>query len=337
MKTLNVVRTQDIALFFREFATLFSAGLPIGSCCDVMIENHHNTPLVRVVESIKHDLLSGHLLSIALDKHPSHFNTLSRHLVNIGEQTGKLDLVLEMIASTLENEIAFKIKIKQALFYPVIVLSLAGIISMIMLLFIIPRFAELFQHSFHHLPKLTLFIFNLSLFLRNYFIVMLFALTASGMLLYYYRPAWITFPRFTRLYTQSSLIRFTREFALAHAAGLPLPNAISLATPSQPSLFTQHLSYIASRLQNGDSLYTAMASTHYFPPLLLQLIRIGESSGTLDAMLNKAANLLETAYEHDIQRLAKLAEPLIMLVLGVVIGGLVIGMYLPIFNLGNAI
>lgn len=321
------------AIFFRQFATLMQAGIPIDSCCDILAKNQQKPAMSALIVAIKHDLANGHHLSDCLRRHANYFDHLTCQLIHIGEETGKLETMLLSTANYHENTLLFKKNLYQALFYPCVITATALIIFLAMLIFIIPKFSELFQDSHVPLPYLTLFIFRLSALLRTHGWLILLALTLSAFLFKNHFPA--IYKPYSR---KNNLSRFSRHLALTISAGIPIIQALSIVNVSTSEPYFRHLVLqLQRKINSGLSLYQAMSNEPLFPHLLIQLVKIGEESGQLEAMLSKFADLSEADMSAFLKKLNQLLEPLIMLVLGVLIGGLVIGMYLPVFKLGSTI
>jgi type IV pilus assembly protein PilC len=336
------ITSQDIAVFLRQFSTLLSANIPLLKSCEMM-EKSQNKPAMRLlIYTIKRDILTGNNLLSCLNQHPQHFDTLICQLIHIGEHTGRLDKMLTISADYQENTLAFKRKIQQALFYPCVIFSMAIMMTVGMFIFIIPHFATLFKEANLPLPLLTQAIFYLSTLLREYAWKCLLILVIT--LLFILRSRFTTTIISTiQTYTYSlpiikhyrhtiSLARLSRHLAITLAAGLPITQALSISGQQKPTI-----AKILSHLQAGQQLYAAMAVHTEFPPLMIQMIKIGEESGTLDAMLAKLADFFDADIDQLTTRIGQLLEPLIMVVLGALIGGLVIGLYLPIFTLGSAL
>jgi type IV pilus assembly protein PilC len=339
--------TVDVSLFLRQLATLIYTGVPIIKSCD-LLEKCQQKMLARLmIHHIKRELLSGKTLHESLGLASPLFDELTCHLVRIGEHTGKLDLMLCTIADYQEKSLAYAKKIKQLLFYPCIVLITAFIVTLSMFIFIIPRFAELFQSSHAKLPFLTSCIFSFSTQLNQHLFLMSSALCVFP--LCFYMPfsrhfkshlthcisQWPFIRTFLR---QILLARFARNLAITCSAGIPIHEALKLSAHTVRNTdFTSSLAKLRAKISAGLSLHQAMAALPYFPVLMIQMIKICEESGMLDLMLEKTAHFIETDIDHVIHQFSQLLEPLIMLILGVLIGVLVISLYLPLFKLGSAL
>ncbi len=347
-KQTQHITTLDITLFLRQLATLIIAGVPLIQSCDLLEKSQVKIAVRLLIYSIKREMLNGKAFFYSLRCHRHYFDELTCQLVNIAEHTGKLEIMLGIIADQQEKNLALKKKIKQALFYPCMMTLTALIITISMLIFVIPRFAELFHDTQITLPLLTIVIFYLSQQLQQHILLFAIVFVLTG-LLCLYSPMSIRFkqkmtqwmnqtPPLRYLLHKILLARFARNLAVTFAAGIPIHEALTLASHGSGNAeFDQTVLKMRQHLNAGHPLYHAMESLHYFPDLVIQMIKIGEESGMLVLMLNKLADFFEADIEQLIIQLHQLLEPLIMLVLGVLIGGLVIGMYLPIFKLGSAL
>lgn len=342
------VNAFDITVFLRQFATLISAGIPIIQSCDILEKSQEKRALRLLIYSIKRDILSGHNLYSSLKSHPTYFDLLTCHLVQIGEHTGQLEMMLITIANYQEKNLAFKKKVKQALFYPCIITLTALMVTFSMFIFVIPRFAELFHDMQDTLPLLTVCLFYLSDKLQQYVFLWL-ACTFFSIVIFIYAMRTTNAQRYLQqIIAQLPLIkpclhkitlaRFARNLAITFAAGIPITDALKLAANTNNNIeFTRIIAELRSKISSGLQLHHAMLASNFFPVLMIQMVKIGEESGMFELMLDKIADFFESDIEQLIGRLNHLLEPLIMLVLGVLIGGLVIGMYLPIFKLGSAL
>jgi type IV pilus assembly protein PilC len=333
------MKLRDKTVLFQQFAALISAGIPIITACEMLETSLKQTATRSLITGIKRDLLTGKTLSVSLQRHPQQIDSLIHQLVHISEHTGKLDMMLQMIAQHLERRLAFREQIIRALFYPGIIAICGMMITLGMFIFIVPRFAELFQDFPGTLPPLTLAIFTLSAILRQ--AAWLLLLLPFPVYLPIYFKIQIPFFRLPFLkhhLRRLQLARFTRSLALTLQAGMPISAALTLAAePCRDPLFQHTTRQVSRRIRSGMPLHRAMKPFSLYPALLIQLIQTGEESGQLDSMLAKAADMMDTDIERLLHRFSQLLEPLIMLILGVLIGGLVTGMYLPIFKLGSII
>lgn len=343
----RAITEKDITLFFRQFATLISAGIPIIQSCDILEKSQDKHEMRLLVYALKRELICGKTLATSLQNHSHYFNEIICQLTYIGEQTGKLDLMLNAIAQYQEKNFAFKQRLQQTLFYPCIIAIFSFLVTFSMFIFVIPQFAELF-HDAQDLPALTKWIFYFSAFLKQYsylFVIGLFILLIllsqkkiSQHFMQQMRLFLKKFPLIKQCVTKMMLARFARNLAITFSAGIPIIEGLKLTVTSEhPTEFTQIVTRLRNKISSGLPLHNAMQMFPVFPLLMIQMIKIGEESGMLEHMLDKITEFLESEVEQFLHRLSQLLEPLIMVVLGVLIGGLVIGMYLPIFKLGNVI
>lgn len=334
--------------FIRQFAALLSAGIPIITVCQ-LLETAQTKPSMRqLIHKLRQSLLTGKTFAQSLRAQPVHFNELTCSLVQLGEHTGTLPAQLERIADHHQHLFTFKKRIKQALFYPVFILITALCVTLTLFLFVIPRFAELFRDTQVPLPWFTHCLFSIANCLQEQGWVLLCLAMVSLCLLLYHRPlptlrqdcltTIMRVPFIQRTYHQWLLARFARHLAITFTAGLPITDGLTLAIHTAPAgTFRQTLSRLATHVQSGLRLHQSMHLLTDFPPLFIQLVKTGEESGLLDQLLNQSAAFLEAELDSTLHTVSELLEPLIMLILGVVIGGLVIGLYLPIFKLGSAL
>lgn len=354
MKLSSLSRKQkisslDITVLFRQLATLISSGVPIVQSLEVLRQsNHDHFSLQKLIQSIKHEIENGKTLMNSLCKFPRYFDNLTCHLVNAGEQSCTLDKILKRIASHKEKSHALKRQIKQALFYPSLIFFTAIAMSITMLTFVVPRFAELFQSMHKELPAFTQLIIFLSTLIRDQYWLILPFLILSVITFYYFKvsPQFknkidyyiLKIPFLNTIIKKIILARLTRTLAITYSAGIPITQALKIiANIAGNTTYSKAITTIQTRVTLGQQLHTAMRMNALFPAMPIQMIKIGEESGTLEHMLEKIAELYESDIDHLISNLNQLLEPLIMITLGVLIGGLVIAMYLPIFKLGTVI
>jgi type IV pilus assembly protein PilC len=342
MKLLNFTKritTRELSVFFRQFATLIAAGIPIINACTMLEASQPQPQLYKFINSIKHDLLSGKTLSTSLRRHPQHINALIHQLVHISEHTGKLETILQTIASQLEKKLLFREQIQRALFYPCIIATTGMIVTLAMLLFIVPRFAELFHDMPGAIPPFTQAIFALSSFARHASWALLSLPLVTYFIWHYRRQTWLTHVPWIKSHLRYiQLAHFTRHLGITLSAGIPIATALSLvAQTSHDALFLTTLKQLGRQVRCGMQLHRAMHTSNLFSPLLIQMTKTGEEVGQIDHMLLKTADIMDADIERVLNRFSQLLEPLIMIVLGVLIGGLVTGMYLPIFKLGSII
>ncbi|SRR5579883_136002 len=348
MKFLQKISALDIAIFFRQLATLTTAGIPIIQSFEIIKRSQEKIPLKKLIHSVKNEIEEGQNLVHSFKKFPDFFDHLTCHLIHVGEQTGKIDTIFQRIAHYKEKSLALKKQIKRAIFYPALVFMISSIISILMLTCVVPRFAELFREMHGSLPYFTKLVITLSdlcchnLWLGIFPIILVIffsmALKKSIQLKQQIDQLLIHIPVIGNAIKKIILARLSRSLAITFAAGVPLTDALKIvATACGNSLFTKQFMILRSRIISGEQLHHAMQSLTLFPIMLVQMIKIGEESGTLDQMLEKIADLYESDIEQMVALLSQLLEPLIMVILGVLIGGLVIAMYLPIFKLGTVI
>jgi|SRR5579885_557654 type IV pilus assembly protein PilC len=349
LRNYRAVTPFDITILLRQLATLITAGIPVIKSLEIMEKGQAKLALQLLLDSIRREILTGKDLSACLRLHPQYFDDMTCQLVKVGEHTGKLDTMLGMIAKYKENNLAFIKRIRQAFFYPGMITGVAVIVTICMFMFVIPRFAELFSEAKVRLPLLTRWIFYLSDILQH-------AARNAGILILVIISMALIPNRYTQLIKNRSkkiflrlpivypclqkvtLARFARTLAIAFAAGIPVNDALRLTrhAAGNPE-FSALIMRLHHRINSGLQLHQAMETLPGFPDLMIQMVKIGEESGMLEPMLNKMADFLESDINHMVTLLNQLLEPLIMLMLGVLIGGLVIGMYLPIFKLGSVL
>lgn len=326
------------ALFLRQLANMLPAGIPVARCLDILAATQTNTVLKSTLLRIQQQLSSGQSLHQSLQVYPHLFNAYTCHIIALGEETGKLDLILDKLATYHEHRLEWQQRLQRALWYPTILLCTATLLTLLLFIFVIPTFAELFKEQSVKLPLLTRTLFYLSTLLKQ--ILPLLGITL--LLAWYNRHALLHYlvksmPPLHHLQQSIQHIRFSRHLGIALAAGTSLLPALTLTH----NMANQHMQTVIQRLKRrvntGISLHKAMSECPELPLLLRQMTQIGEESGKLDQLLVQFAELAEKSLQHRINQLILCLEPLIITVLGVLIGGLVIGMYLPLFNLGSAL
>ncbi|MDE4540625.1 type II secretion system F family protein [Pseudomonas sp. ITEM 17296] len=339
----------DPAGFSRQLATLLKAGVPLLQAFEVMGRSGCDAAQAALLVRLKQDVASGLGLADALQRHPGWFDTLYCNLVRVGEQSGTLDRQLEQLAGMLEQRLALHKKVRKAMIYPLLLLLTGLGVSAVLLLEVIPQFQSLFAGFDTALPAFTQWVIDLSTGLGRYAPLLLVGMAMLGLagrqLYRQHAPArlWISqrvlgLPVFGALLRQAAMARFARSLATSYAAGVPLLDAMgTVAKVSGGELHEHAILRLRQGMANGQGLNQAMATEPLFPPLLVQLVAIGESSGTLDTMLEKAASHYEDQVSQALEQLTSLLEPAIVLVLGLLVGGLVVAMYLPIFQLGSLI
>lgn len=348
-KSSGSVSAADIAIFSRQLSTMLTAGIPLVQAFDIVGAGHDNPAVQRLVLNIKQDVESGASLAEALAKHPLHFDDLFVNLVTAGEQAGALETLLDKIATYKEKTEAIKKKVKKALFYPGAVMVVALIVTTILLVFVIPEFESLFQGFGADLPAFTRMIIDLSVFVRAQGIWLAMGISGgiAGYIYAYKRNKKmreiqdrisLKLPIIGGILDKSAVSRFARTLATMFAAGVPLVEALeSVAGACGNIVYEIAVLQIRDEVATGQRLQHAMENTERFPNMVIQMIAVGEESGSLDEMASKVADFYEDDVDNAVDGLSSLLEPLIMAILGVLVGGLVIAMYLPIFKMGAVI
>ena len=343
------ITDKDIALFTRQMATMMKSGVPLLQAFDIGIKGAGNPSLGRLLNDIRNDVETGSSLSQAFRKHPVHFDQLFCNLVAAGEQAGILDSLLDRLATYKEKILAIKSKIKSALFYPAAVVVVAGIVVSVMMLFVIPEFKKVFTSFGADLPAPTQIVIAMSdYFVDNWYIVLGILVAAIvGLTMAYRRSekAQNTMDRFVLqipvigdIIRKATIARWTRTLSTMFAAGVPLVEALdSVGGASGNHIYKVATRQIQADVSTGTSLTVAMQGVKVFPTMVVQMVSIGEESGQLDSMLSKVADFFEQEVDDAVAGLSQLLEPMIMVFLGTVIGGLVVAMYLPIFKLGAVV
>jgi type IV pilus assembly protein PilC len=340
---------QDIAVFARQLATMMSAGIPMVQAFEIIGNGHEKPSMQKLVLDIKSNIEGGSTLHESLAKHPIYFDDLFVNLVEAGEHAGALETLLDKIATYKEKTEALKKKIKKALFYPIAVLVVAVIVTVILLIFVIPQFESLFKGFGADLPAFTQMVVNMSKFMQHQgWIVgvvvggaiygfMYFHKRSRNMRRFLDRMA-LKFPIIGPILVKSAIARFARTLSTMFAAGVPLVEAMqSVAGATGNIVYEEGTFRMKDEVATGQRLQRAMENTGLFPNMVVQMIAVGEESGSLDTMSAKVAEFYEAEVDNAVDSMASLMEPMIMAVLGVLVGGMVIAMYLPIFKLGAAI
>ena len=343
------ISEKDITLFTRQLATMMKSGVPLLQSFDIVGKGHSNASVSKLLADIKGDVETGSSLSQAFRKYPLYFDNLFCNLVQAGEQAGILDTLFDRLATYKEKILAIKSKIKSALFYPISILVVAFIITAVIMIFVIPAFKDLFSNFGADLPAPTVVVINLSDFFVAYWWA-IFGSLGGGFWFFFY--TWkrsekmqstmdrllLKIPVFGELIRKATIARFARTLSTMFAAGVPLVEALdSVAGASGNRVYYDATKQIQSDVTTGTSLTVAMQNTEVFPNMVLQMVSIGEESGALDSMLSKVADFYEGEVDDAVAGISSLMEPIIMVVLGTLIGGLVIAMYLPIFKMGQAV
>jgi len=343
------IKTKDIAIFTRQLSTMLQSGIPIAQAFDIVGKGHDNPSMQTLIDSIRQDVESGTSLTQALGKHPLYFDTLYCNLIAAGEQAGILDAVLDKLATYKEKIEAIKGKIKSALFYPTAVVVVAFIITAVLLVFVIPQFESLFKGFGADLPALTKMVIKLSRGFQDWWWLIVGSIVGSVVALgYSYKRstamqhtldrALLRTPVIGEIVKKATIARFARTLATMFAAGVPLVEALdSVAGAAGNRVYYEGTLKVKNDVSTGMQLQAAMNTTGLFPNMVVQMVAIGEEAGELDTMLGKVADFYEREVDDAVAGLSSLLEPIIMVFLGVVIGGLVIAMYLPIFKLAGAV
>jgi type IV pilus assembly protein PilC len=343
------VTEKDVTLFTRQMATMMKAGVPLLQSFDIVGKGHANPAVARLLMEIKTEVETGSSLAAAFRKYPLHFDALFCNLVQAGEQAGILETLLDRLATYKEKILAIKSKIKAALFYPIAIVVVAFVITAVIMIFVIPAFKEVFSNFGADLPAPTLFVMGVSdIFVTYWYLI--FGGIGGGV--YGFFALWkrsvpvqifmdrlmLRIPVFGDLVKKSTIARWTRTLSTMFAAGVPLVEALdSVGGASGNYVYQAATKEIQRKVSSGTTLTAAMQESTVFPNMVVQMVSIGEESGALDSMLSKVADFFEAEVDDAVEALASLMEPMIMVVLGVLIGGMVIAMYLPIFKLGQAV
>ncbi len=339
----------DIAIFSRQLATMLAAGIPLVQSFEIVGTGHENAAMQKLIMAIKADVEGGSALAEALAKHPLHFDDLFINLVEAGEQAGALETLLDKIATYKEKTEALKKKIKKALTYPAAVLVVAFVVTTILLIFVIPAFEDLFQGFGADLPTFTRMVIDLSVFVRAkgiYLAIMLGA--AIGGFFYFKKRSRkmrefldrmsLKIPVIGPILQKAAIARYARTLSTMFAAGVPLVEALeSVAGATGNIVYENGVLEMRDEVSTGQRLQQSMENTGLFPNMVIQMIAVGEESGSLDDMSAKVADFYEEDVDNAVDNLSSLLEPMIMAILGVLVGGLVVAMYLPIFKMGAVI
>jgi type IV pilus assembly protein PilC len=343
------VTNEDIAIFSRQLATMMSAGIPMVQAFEIIGNGHEKPAMQKLVLDIKANIEGGSTLHESLAKFPLYFDDLFVNLVEAGEQAGALETLLDKIATYKEKTEALKKKIKKALFYPAAVLVIAVVVSIILLIFVIPQFEELFKGFGADLPAFTQMVVNLSRFVQHQGWWMgLVVIGAFYAFFYFYRRSrnmqraidriMLKFPIIGPILQKSAIARFSRTLSTMFAAGVPLVEAMqSVAGATGNIVYEEATLRMKDEVATGQRLQRAMENVGLFPNMVIQMIAVGEESGSLDTMSAKVAEFYEAEVDNAVDSMSSLLEPMIMAILGVLVGGMVIAMYLPIFKLGQVV
>jgi len=349
IKNVQKITPKDIALVTRQIATMLMAGVPLIQAIEMIGSGATNKSVGSLMAKIGDEVKAGDTLSNALRKHPRYFDDLYCDLVASGEQSGALDKIFDRVALYKEKSEALKSKIKKAMFYPISVLVIAGIVTSILLIFVVPQFQDIFAGFGAELPAFTLMVIGISEFMQEYWWVILIAIVGFG---WAYKEALLKnkklrdandrailkLPVIGMILNKAAVARYARTLSTTFAAGVPLVDALdSAAGASGNAVYRYAILDIKAEVSSGNQMNWAMRNSKIFPDMVVQMVAIGEESGSLDGMLAKVATIYEQEVDDAVDGLSSLLEPLIMAVLGVLVGGLIIAMYLPIFQLGSVI
>ncbi|MCE0723754.1 MULTISPECIES: type II secretion system F family protein [Legionella] len=343
------VKSGDITVFSRQLATMIESGIPLVQSFDIVAKGQSNKRFKELIEHIKSDVETGLTLSEALKKYPAHFNDLFCNLVEAGEKSGSLDIMLDKIATYKEKIETIKKKIKKALTYPMAVMVVAFIVTIGLLMFVVPQFESLFKGFGAELPAMTQAVVSMSKFVQSYW-YLIFGALAGGIYAFIYAlkhspqfaqsvdKTLLKLPVIGPIIEKAAIARFARTLSITFAAGLPLVEALkSVAGATGNIIFAKATDTIREEVSTGQQMNKAMENTQLFPNMVVQMVSIGEESGSLEKMLSKVADFYEEDVDNAVDSLSSLLEPVIMSILGILVGGLVVAMYLPIFKLGTAI
>ncbi len=345
----RAIKQKDIALFTRQLSTMMRAGVPLLQAFDIVARGSTNAKMTKLITDIRNDVETGTSLSSAFRKHPLYFDALYCNLVEAGEAGGILDTLLDRLAIYQEKTLAIKNKIKSAMIYPVAVTVVAFVVLAVIMIFVIPVFEDVFKSFGADLPAPTLFVIGMSKVFVDYWWA-IFGFIGGGV--YFFFESWkrsekmqramdrllLKTPVFGSLVNKSAVARWTRTLSTMFAAGVPLVEALdSVGGASGNAVFKDATEQIQKDVSTGASLTASMQTTGVFPTMVIQMCAIGEESGSLDAMLGKAAEFYEDEVDEAVKGLSTLMEPFIIVFLGVLIGGIVVSMYLPIFKLGQVV
>jgi type IV pilus assembly protein PilC len=345
----QAIKPKEIALFTRQMSTMLKSGIPLIQSFGIVGQGSSNPSMGRMVNAIRSDVETGSSLTTAFRRYPRHFDNLYCNLVEAGESAGILDTLLDRLALYMEKTEAIKAKIKSALFYPITVLAVAGIVVSIIMIMVVPAFKDVFASFGSELPGPTLVVIAMSEFFVKYwylifgglvgsYIVISRAIRASQTLQGQRDRLLLKLPVFGSLIRKSCIARWTRTLATMFAAGVPLVEALdSVGGASGNLVYLKATEQIRQQVSSGISLTAAMTQSNLFPPMVLQMCAIGEESGSIDYMLGKSAEFFESEVDEAVAAISSLMEPFIIVFLGTIIGGLVVALYLPIFKLGQVV
>lgn len=343
------ITPKDIALFSRQMSTMMASGVPLVQSFDIIGKGHDNPAMQTMIMTIKADVEAGNTFADALSKHPLQFDELYVNLVTAGEHAGILETLLDKIATYKEKTEAMKSKIKKAMFYPVAVVIVAFIITAILLIFVVPQFQDMFKQFGADLPAMTLFVVALSDYFQQWWWAIFGAIGGAiyGLMELKRRSkkfnhtmdkVVLKAPIIGPIITKATIARFSRTLATMFAAGVPLVEAMTTVAGAAGNIvYSAAILRMRDEISTGNPLNTSMKQSGLFPNMVVQMVAIGEEAGSIDSMLSKVADFYEQEVDDAVDGLSSLLEPLIMAFLGVIVGGLVIAMYLPIFKMGSVV
>ncbi|MEM7364154.1 MAG: type II secretion system F family protein [Pseudomonadota bacterium] len=343
------VKAADIALFTRQLATMMKSGVPLVKSFEIVADGMDNAAMKELILKVREEVNSGNTFAHAIRQHPDHFDDLFCNLIDAGEQSGALETMLDRLATYKEKTEALKAKIKSAMTYPIAVLVVAFVVSGILLVKVVPQFEEIFQGFGAELPEFTQMVVDMSRWMQDWWLMIIVALAA---IFFAYREVhkrsqavrdgqerfMLKLPILGDILDKSCVARFARTLSTTFAAGVPLVEALdSVAGAAGNVVYSTAIQQVKEDVSSGIQLNFSMKQVNVFPNMVIQMVAIGEESGALDSMLDKAATYYEEMVDNQVESLTSLMEPIIMSFLGVVIGGLIIAMYLPIFSMGQAV
>lgn len=348
-KSGKKIKLNDVAVFTRQLSTMMKAGVPLLSSFDIVANGHSNPSVTKLLYELKHEIEMGSSLSAAFAKYPQYFDKLYCNLVEAGEKAGILEMILDRLAVYQEKMLGIKSKIKKALMYPIAVMAVALVVTSIIMIFVVPSFENVFKSFGAELPGPTLFVVGLSkIFVENWYLIF------GGIFLFFWgfgtarkknkafderiQRLSLKLPIFGEILNKSAVARWCRTLATMFAAGVPLVESLDSVAGAAGNIVYEKATYqIQTEVATGTGLTYSMQQTELFPNMLIQMAMIGEESGTLDVMLNKVAEFYEEEVDDSVNALSSLMEPFIIAFLGVIVGGLVVAMYLPIFKMASTV
>lgn len=345
----EAITEKDIAIFTRQLATMIKSGIPLMTCFEVIMQGHPNIRMRRLLIKIRNDLASGESIARTFARHPKYFNDLYCDMLHVGEQAGILEDILGRLAVFREKTLAVKARVRQALFYPTAVIVVAFVVTTLIMIFVVPTFKSLFESFGADLPTPTQIVINLSEFLLSYWWAIFGVLGGGGWaMLHWWRHSaplrrrgerfLMGVPGLGEIFQKAAIARWMRTFATMYGAGIPINEMLNaVGRSSGSSVYAEATEAIKNHIETGNKIAFALGRCDLFPPMALQLFEIGEESGTIGTMSSKVAEYYEREVDHAVDGLSSLMEPAIMAVLGVLVGGLVIALYLPIFKMGQVV